>query len=132
MSTKTLTSGIMPGMANHPLNLGLRFLLELAALGAFAYWGWTEHSGALRLLWSIGLPLLAALMWGAFRAPRDHGKGLVAVPGVLRLLLEVVFFGGAVWCLFSAGRSGWGFALAIVTLIHYAVSYDRVGRLLRG
>jgi hypothetical protein len=131
-STKLFSSGIMPGMSNHPINLGVRFVLELAALGAFAYWGWTQHGGIFRLLWSLGLPLFAALLWGVFRVPEDHGKGLVAVPGAVRLLLEVSFFAGAVWCLFAAGSRGWALTLTIITSIHYIVSYDRVGRLLRG
>jgi hypothetical protein len=29
-------------------NDGLRFFLELSALAAVAYWGWSEHDGVLR------------------------------------------------------------------------------------
>ena len=32
-------------MSAHPINLALRFILELAALYALGYWGWTQHDG---------------------------------------------------------------------------------------
>jgi hypothetical protein len=35
-------------MANHPINLALRFLLELAAWGSMGYWGWQTHEGVMR------------------------------------------------------------------------------------
>lgn len=113
-------------MANHPLNLSLRFILELCALGAMGFWGWTQHSGPSRWLWTIILPLLAALLWGTLRVPGDPGNAPVAVPGMVRLLLEIAFFGGAVWLLFAAGRSGWAITLLGVTILHYVLSYDRI------
>ncbi|NLG73357.1 MAG: YrdB family protein [Chloroflexi bacterium] len=119
-------------MANHPLNLALRFFLELVGLFALGYWGWTQHSGLLRFLLAAGLPLAAAVLWGVFRVPNDPGQAPVAVPGVVRLLLEAAYFSAAVWALYAAGRLGWGLTLAVVVLLHYALSYDRVLRMLRG
>jgi len=118
-------------MANHPLNLALRFILELGALGAMGFWGWTQHTGPSRWLWTIILPLLAALLWGTVRVPGDPGYAPVAVHGIVRLLLETVFFGGAVWLLIAAGQSGWAIALLVATLIHYALSCDRILWMLR-
>lgn len=118
-------------MANNPLNLVLRFGLELAGLWALGYWGWTQHAGLVRWLWALGLPLLAAVLWGTFRVPNDPGKAPVAVPGVVRLLLEAAYFGGAVWALYAAGRESGGIFFGVVVLLHYAASYDRVWRLLR-
>lgn len=117
-------------MTNHPLNLALRFLLELIGLFALGYWGWTQHSGAVRWLWMLGLPLLAAALWGVFRVPGDPGAAPVAVPGIVRLLLEAAYFGAAVWALYASGRATWAYALAAVVLIHYAISYDRTARML--
>src|SRR5690606_19890911 len=71
------------GMANNPLNLGLRFLLELVALFAVGYWGWTQHQGVMRFVLAIGLPALLAAAWGIFRVPGDasaSGEAIVAVP----------------------------------------------------
>jgi hypothetical protein len=113
-------------MANHPINLALRFILELVGLFALAYWGWTQHSGLARYAWAIGLPLIAAVLWGTFRVPGDPGDAPVAVPGWLRLLFELVYFAAGTWAFYSASRGNWGLIFAIVVLIHYAVSYDRI------
>ena len=51
-------------------NDGLRFVLELAALTALGYWGFAEHEGVLQWLLGLGAPLLAAVVWGAFVAPK--------------------------------------------------------------
>ena len=113
-------------------NDALRFALELFALGAFAYWGWTTHVGVARYAWAVGLPLLVAVTWGTFRVPNDPGPAPVAVPGPVRLALELLAFGAAAWLLAAAGRSLVAAGFAVVTAIHYFVARDRVGRLLTG
>lgn len=118
-------------MSNHPLNLALRFILEIVGLLALGYWGWTQHSGLARWLWTLGLPLLAAVLWGVFRVPDDPGPATVAVPGFVRLLLEALFFGGAVAALYFAQRPTWALVLGVIVVLHYLVSYDRVLWLLR-
>lgn len=118
-------------MSNNPLNLAVRFLLELGALAAMAYWGWTTHDGLWRFLWAVGLPLLAAALWGTLRVPGDPGDAPVAIPGAFRLFLEFIFFATAVWCIADAGRQSLAVAFAAITLLHYLASYDRVLRFLR-
>ncbi len=120
-------------MGSHPLNLALRFLLELAALAALGYWGWTQNSGAWRYLLMLGLPLLAAVVWGTFAVPGDpsrSGRAPVPVPGAVRLLLELAFFAAAVVALLASGQALAGLLLAAVTIIHYILAYDRIGWLL--
>lgn len=53
------------------LNLALRFVLELALLAAFGYWGF-KTGGRLPARWllGIGVPLLAAMIWGMFLSPK--------------------------------------------------------------
>jgi hypothetical protein len=52
-------------------NLGVRFLLELASLAAFGYWGATlRTTGALRASLAIAIPLAVALLWGLFISPK--------------------------------------------------------------
>jgi protein involved in polysaccharide export with SLBB domain len=58
-------------MGQNPLNLALRFVLEIVALIAVGYWGWTAATGVLGYVLAIGLPLLAAVFWGTFRVPGD-------------------------------------------------------------
>jgi hypothetical protein len=118
-------------VSNHPINLGVRFLLELSILASLGYWGWTEHDGIWRFLWGLGLPLAAAAAWGTFRVPNDPGPAPMAVPGFVHLLLELALFGAAVALLFAAGRSVTAAVLGVLMALHYAVSYDRVAWLLR-
>ena len=95
-------------MGSHPVNLALRFLLEIAALVAIGYWGWTQHTGVLRFVLAIGGPVLAAVLWGTFAVPDDpsrSGKAPVAVPGIIRLALELAIFAFAAWALYDAGNS---------------------------
>lgn len=121
-------------MGSHPLNLTLRFLLELVALIAMGYWGWTQHDGLERWLWTIGLPLAVAGLWGTFAVPDDpsrSGNAPVPTPGILRLLLELLFFSFAAYLLIVSQQVSVGWTLAIVTIIHYVISYDRILWLLR-
>ena len=118
----------------HPANLVLRLLLEIAMLATMAYWGWTQHTGWLRFGLAIGLPVLAALIWGIFNVPDDtsrSGRAPVPVPGVVRLMLEFSFFGSAVWMLYDAGAVLLSFIMGAVVIIHYVASYDRVLWLLK-
>lgn len=121
-------------MATNPINLAVRFLLELVALAAMAYWGWSQHSGLLRFVFAIGVPLLAAVLWGVFAVPEDpsrSGEAPVPVPGIVRLVLELAIFGFAAWALYDSGKPILGLILAIVVIIHYAFSYDRLAWLVR-
>ena len=113
-------------MGSHPINLAMRFLLELAAWASMAYWGWTQHTGPFRFVWGIGTPLLAMVLWGTFRVPDDPGNAPVPVPGIIRLALELVEFGLAAVLLIAAGRPAWGIGLAALVVLHYVVSYDRI------
>jgi hypothetical protein len=113
-------------VANHPINLALRFVLEISALFSLGYWGWTQHNGLERWFWAVGLPLVAALFWGTLRVPNDPGKAPVAVLGIVRLSLEMLVFSGAVWALYMAGMQTGAIIFLVIVLIHYAISYDRI------
>lgn len=121
-------------MSTHPLNLAFRFLLELSALAALAFWGWTRTSGDLRIVLAVGLPLCAATVWGTFAVPHDpsrSGSAPVPVSGALRLGIEALFFLCAAAGLYAAGAAIWSLLLALLTAFHYAASYDRVMWLVR-
>jgi len=121
-------------MGSHPINLGLRFLLELAALIAVAYWGWNQTEGIMQFVAAIGLPLLWMILWGTFNVPDDpsrSGKAPVKVPGWVRLLLEIVLLGSAVWALYDLDLIWISMTMAGLLIFHYALSFDRLGWLLR-
>ena len=96
-------------------NLGLRFLLELALLAALAYWGWYEQG----IVPAILLPLLAAVVWGAFVAPKARFP--VSVP--VRLAIELTLFGLAVAGLFAAGADALGISFAVAVALSDAIHY---------
>jgi hypothetical protein len=120
-------------MGFHPLNLGLRFVLELAALFAIGLWGRSLNDGFLGYGWMVAFPLLGALAWGTFRTPDDRsasGRAPVAVPGWIRLLVEAALFAWAIFGLLETGNSTPAYLLAGITLFHYLISYDRIAWLL--
>ncbi|HVZ38079.1 MAG TPA: DUF2568 domain-containing protein [Candidatus Kapabacteria bacterium] len=118
-------------MSRNPLNLLLRFLLELAALASDAYWGYAVHTGVARWVLAAVLPLAAATLWGVFRVPNDPNKPPVAVSGRLRLALEFAVFATAVAAAFGAISATAALAFGLVVLAHYGISYDRTLTLAR-
>lgn len=98
-------------------NLALRFLLELGALAAFAYWGWQTGSGAgTRLILAVALPVIAAAIWGQFIAPKAPRR----LEDPARMAVEIAFFGAATVAVGSAGAATAGAmfgAAAAVSLV---------------
>jgi hypothetical protein len=116
-------------MHSHPINLAVRFLLELSALGIMGYWGWTQGEGVFRFVLAIGIPVIAAVAWGTLAVPDDpsrSGQSPVPVPGAVRLALELAIFGFATWALYSSGHTLLSLIYGAIVVIHYLVSYDRV------
>ena len=96
------------------INLGVRFLLELCALAALGFWGFhTGSSTWMRILLGIGAPLLAAVVWGLFVAP----KAAISIHPGLRLAVEVLVFGSAVLGLAAAGRSNLAWVFAVLVIV---------------
>jgi hypothetical protein len=55
--------------------LGIRFLVELAGIGALAYWGWqTGPDGIGRILLAAGAALGLIVVWGVVVAPRADNR----------------------------------------------------------
>jgi hypothetical protein len=121
-------------MAYHPLNLAHRFFLEIGALAALALYGWKLTDGPFRIVAAIGLPLVAAVLWGTFAVPDDpsrSGNAPIPVPGLVRLALELAILGFATWTLFTTKFGSWGLALGGLTLLHYLISYERISWLIK-
>lgn len=79
------------------ISLGLAFVLELAALAALGYWGVsTGERTFTSLLLGIGAPLLAAIAWGLFAAPKA-----VVRNRLLMITTKVLVFGAAFFALAS-------------------------------
>ncbi len=116
-------------MGSHPINLAIRFILELSALVSVGVWGWRQNDGWLRFVLAIGIPVILAAIWGTFAVPEDpsrSGGAPIVTSGVLRLIIELAFFGIAVWALYDIGFIKISIALGIIVILHYIFSYDRI------
>tara|TARA_B110000211_G_C14086121_1_gene556780 strand:+ start:1541 stop:1912 length:372 start_codon:yes stop_codon:yes gene_type:complete len=117
-------------MGSHPINLGLRFLLELAALISIGMWGWKQSpSSIIQFSLAIFLPVIAAAIWGIFAVPDDPSRsGSAPIPtlGFIRLLIEFTIFTVAFFALQNLGHEKTSWVLGILTIIHYSISYDRI------
>lgn len=116
-----------------PWNLGLRVLIELAALAGLVAAG-TAIDGWGRWPASVALPLVAAAAWGTFNVlddPSRSGRAPVEVSGRTRLAIEALVLG--------AGIAGWWIAhapvvagaLLVALAVHLAFSTNRLTWLLR-
>jgi len=121
-------------MSQHPLNLSLRFFLEMSALAVYGGWAWAHTPPPLHLFTGLGLPVVVAFLWTVLRSrePEDPAE---APPGrispVTRLVLEALIFGLAILGLADIGafRATWFFSGLL--LLHYMLSYDRVAWMLK-
>lgn len=114
----------MPGW-----NLGLRFVLEVAALAGLAAAAWKLGSGPVRSIAVVAVPVVAAVVWGAFNVlddPSRSGAAPVEVDGVVRLALELAILGGGATAVAFAVRPALGIVFAVAIVGHYLVSLDRI------
>ena len=121
-------------MGSHPLNLMIRFLLEIAAIAAVGIWGWKLGADWSRFLWAVLLPILLMTVWGVFAVPDDpsrSGNAPVPISGWLRLILELGIFSSAAWALYDLGFHFTALLFTIICLLHYIASYDRILWLLK-
>jgi Protein of unknown function (DUF2568) len=99
------------------LSLALQFLLELAALAALAYWGYsTGDGGFAQIALAVAAPLVAATAWALFGSPRAP----LHLTGASRLLLELAFFGSAAVALAAARQVVPAIAFAVLGLANIA------------
>jgi Protein of unknown function (DUF2568) len=100
-------------------NLALRFLLELAALAALAYWGAQTGSGAAKVVLAMAAPLAAAIVWGLWCAPRSRRR----LPPGPRTVLETAVFGLAAAGLAAAGQVALTVAFVVVSAANWALLF---------
>jgi len=94
-------------------SLALKFLLELAAFAAFAFWG--ANAGGVVL--AIAAPALAIVLWSRFAAPRS-GRRLPRAP---RIAFELCVFVLAVVALLLADAMVAAIVLAVLVAVSTAL-----------
>lgn len=110
----------------------LRFLLELGAIVAL-FWAALHAPFAwpLRIVAALAAPLVVAVVWGSYVAPRAPWR----VQGWARLVPELLVFGGAALALVYTGypRVGWAFgAIALVdTIAAHFLDHEQMGEPVR-
>jgi len=104
------------------VNLGVKFLLELAAFAAFAVWGASVGHGGVSV--AVAAPLLAIALWGRFAAPKSERR-LALRP---RLAFEGAVFGLAVLALLAAGHPGAALVFGVIAVVN-AVLLAALGQL---
>ncbi len=88
----------------------LRFLIELFALFSLGFWGYLAWPFPWPgVLFLIGTPLFAAIVWGLFRSP----KAVFPLDPVGRAAVEILVMGSAaaVWFVFGYPIIGATFAV---------------------
>jgi Protein of unknown function (DUF2568) len=95
-------------------NLGLKFLLELAAIAAFAYWGASRSPVILAVILAIVIPALFVAAWGIWAAPRSPRR----LPRQTRVPFELGCFALAAVALIAAGATLAGIAFAVVAALN--------------
>ena len=100
------------------LNLLVRFLLELAMLAAVGYWGLKTGSGwIMKVVLGIGMPILIAVVWGLFVAP----KARYPLHGAAHLALGFVLLGSGAVALFASGRADLGWIYMIILVVNHVL-----------
>ena len=109
-----------------PVNAGGRFILEVVALYGIGRGVWEASENWIAVVVVAGL---AAFVWGRFRVPNDPGPAPVAVPGVVRLVIEAaILVGGGVGLATAHQRLAIVYFIALV--VHYATTRRRLAHVL--
>lgn len=96
------------------------FLMELCALAAFCLWGFKLDAALwIRIVAGIGSPVVVAIFWGMYVAP----KATFPVTLPVRALLQLIVFGLAAAALYGSGYRTAAFIYAAVVIIEMILSY---------
>ncbi|MGE5373686.1 MAG: YrdB family protein [Bacteroidota bacterium] len=96
------------------INLGVRFLLELCMLASIGYWGFKTHPGwAMKILFGIVLPVLIAVIWGYFMAPRSAHR----LSGIPFAVMDMILLGSGAVALYASGLVNLAWIYAVVLIV---------------
>ncbi len=102
------------------INLGLRFLLELAALISLGYWGFNINGALItKVCVGIGLPLVTAIIWGFFGSP----KAIFPLAKSFKWLLLFAIYVVSALALYSSGLKYIGVIFLVTAAINSILMY---------
>ena len=97
------------------LNLLVRFLLELCMLAAVGYWAFKTQAGwGMKILLGIGLPVMIAVLWGLFVAP----KAMYPLNAIPHLVVSLILLGSGAVALSVSGNLTLGRMYAIILIVN--------------
>ncbi|MGW1466422.1 YrdB family protein [Streptomyces sp. NPDC002308] len=104
----------------------LAFIVEVVAIVAFARWGWhASGNTVLRIVLAVGLPAVAAVVWGMFASPK--ARFTLPVAGVVAV--KMLVFACAVAALYDLDGSKSALSYAAVVAANTALlTMDRRAR----
>ena len=113
----------------------VRFAMEIVAFGGLAWWGWSIADGGVAgIVLAALFFVVAALLWGLFAVPNDPSRRpdpFIAVPGWIRLVIELGIFGFAAYGIWVSGARWLSETLLTFVGVTYIVTYDRAFWLLK-
>lgn len=95
-------------------NLALKFVAELAAYAAFAYWGAATGPAAVSILLAIATPAVVIGLWAVFAAPKSERR----LPTAQRIPFELAVFALAVVAAYVAIGPWAGTVLAVLVVVN--------------
>ncbi|PYI64303.1 hypothetical protein CVV68_22295 [Arthrobacter livingstonensis] len=113
----TRNSGIT-AVAEGMLLPATAFVLEVAMVASFLYWGFRQPD-PWNLVLGIGIPAAVVVLWGIFMAPKSARRLPVNVVSIASLVLFLL----AGDALFAAGATVLGIAMMAVTVVWFAASW---------
>lgn len=100
------------------INAGLAFLLELAMLASLGYWGFYGDKSLLaKWILGMGAPLLTAIVWGLFLAPR----AVYRLNSLAGNLLSLILFLAAAAALFCTQHPKLAIVFALLAVVNRAL-----------
>lgn len=95
-------------------NLALKFLLELAAIAAFATWGASVDGTGVAVLLGVGTPVVVVVLWSRFAAPKSPRR----LPTRARIPFELAVFALAALSLFATGHRSLAVAVSAAVALN--------------
>jgi hypothetical protein len=96
------------------------FVIEILLLFALGYIGFQKAPGPLwaRVAMAVVLPLVMALLWGVFAAPKSRTR--LTMPWLLGF--KIAAFSAGTWAFYAAGQPMWALAFGAIAAAHLGVA----------